>query len=45
MNLLIILSDEHRRDALGCMAHPLVKTPHLLGWTPTFNHTRAPDPG
>ena len=28
-NLLIIISDEHRRDCLGCMGHPLVKTPHL----------------
>lgn len=28
-NLLIIMSDEHRRDAMGCMGHPIVKTPHL----------------
>lgn len=28
-NLLIIMSDEHRRDALGCMGHPIVKTPSL----------------
>lgn len=29
MNLLVIVSDEHRRDAMGCMGHPVVKTPHL----------------
>lgn len=28
-NLLIFLSDEHRRDALGCAGHPLAQTPHL----------------
>lgn len=28
-NLLVIVSDEHRRDALGCMGHPIVRTPHL----------------
>ncbi|MEM9358630.1 MAG: sulfatase-like hydrolase/transferase [Pseudomonadota bacterium] len=28
-NLLVIISDEHRRDAMGCMGHPIVKTPHL----------------
>ncbi|MEM7074695.1 MAG: sulfatase-like hydrolase/transferase [Pseudomonadota bacterium] len=28
-NLLVLMSDEHRRDAMGCMGHPLVKTPHL----------------
>lgn len=28
-NLLVIISDEHRKDAMGCMGHPLVKTPHL----------------
>ena len=28
-NLLIIMSDEHRRDAMGCMGHGQVKTPHL----------------
>lgn len=28
-NLLIVMSDEHRRDAMGCMGHPLVHTPHL----------------
>lgn len=28
-NLLILMSDEHRRDAMGCMGHPIVRTPHL----------------
>lgn len=28
-NLLIIISDEHRRDAMGCVGHPIVKTPNL----------------
>lgn len=28
-NLLVLISDEHRRDAIGCAGHPLVKTPHL----------------
>ena len=28
-NLLILISDEHRRDAMGCAGHPIVKTPHL----------------
>ena len=28
-NLLILISDEHRKDAMGCAGHPLVETPHL----------------
>ena len=28
-NLIYIISDEHRRDALGCYGHPLVLTPNL----------------
>lgn len=28
-NLLVIIADEHRRDAMGCMGHPVVKTPNL----------------
>lgn len=28
-NLLIVISDEHRRDAMGCMGHPIVQTPNL----------------
>ena len=30
-NVLILFSDEHRRDALGCAGHPLVRTDHLDG--------------
>lgn len=29
MNVLLIMADEHRRDALGCAGHPVVETPHL----------------
>lgn len=28
-NILIIISDEHRKDAMGCAGHPIVKTPNL----------------
>jgi len=28
-NLLVIISDEHRKDAMGCVGHPHVKTPNL----------------
>ncbi len=28
-NLLVIISDEHRKDAMGCAGHPIVKTPNL----------------
>ncbi|MEC7437498.1 MAG: hypothetical protein VX702_01580, partial [Pseudomonadota bacterium] len=28
-NLLVICSDEHRRDAMGCAGHPHVLTPNL----------------
>ena len=28
-NFLVIMSDEHRRDAMGCMGHPMVQTPNL----------------
>lgn len=28
-NVLILFSDEHRRDALGCAGHPLVQTDNL----------------
>ncbi|MEX2540707.1 MAG: sulfatase-like hydrolase/transferase [Trueperaceae bacterium] len=30
-NLLFILSDQHRRDVLGCYGNPLVQTPNLDG--------------
>ncbi|NNM31355.1 MAG: sulfatase [Akkermansiaceae bacterium] len=28
-NILLILTDDHRWDALGCKGHPYLKTPHL----------------
>lgn len=28
-NFLVIISDEHRKDAMGCAGHPIVKTPNL----------------
>ena len=28
-NFLILISDEHRKDAMGCVGHPIVKTPNL----------------
>lgn len=28
-NVLVIMSDEHQRRALGCAAHPIVQTPNL----------------
>ena len=28
-NLLVLISDEHRKDAMGCVGHPIVQTPHL----------------
>ena len=30
-NVLFLFSDEHRRDALGCYGHPVVRTPRLDG--------------
>ena len=29
MNVVLILSDQHRRDAMGCAGHPMVRTPNL----------------
>ena len=29
LNVLLLFSDEHRKDAAGCYGHPLVKTPNL----------------
>jgi choline-sulfatase len=28
-NFLILISDEHRKDAMGCAGHPIVRTPNL----------------
>ena len=46
-NILILFSDEHRRDAAGCYGHPLVKTPNLdrLAQTGTrFTRAYTPSP-
>lgn len=29
MNVLVLLSDEHQHDAMGCAGHPVVRTPNL----------------
>jgi choline-sulfatase len=29
MNVLVIMTDEHRKDAMGCAGHPIVKTPNM----------------
>jgi N-acetylglucosamine-6-sulfatase len=28
-NIVLIVADDHRHDALGCAGHPFLKTPHL----------------
>lgn len=28
-NILLIVSDDHRADVLGCAGHPVVRTPHI----------------
>lgn len=30
-NILVLMTDQHRADCLGCYGHPLLKTPHLDG--------------
>jgi hypothetical protein len=29
VNLILIVSDDHRWDAMGCMGHPILRTPNL----------------
>lgn len=29
MNVLVLMSDQHRADTLGCAGHPIVRTPHI----------------
>ncbi|MDE2829043.1 MAG: sulfatase-like hydrolase/transferase, partial [Gemmatimonadota bacterium] len=29
MNVLVLMSDHHRFDALGCLGNPLAHTPNL----------------
>ncbi|MGN6359524.1 MAG: sulfatase-like hydrolase/transferase, partial [Thermomicrobiales bacterium] len=41
-NIVLIVSDQHRADWLGCAGHPAVRTPHLDGLTRDgvwFTHT------
>ena len=28
-NILLIMSDQHRADVMGCSGHPVVRTPHI----------------
>lgn len=46
-NVLVIMSDEHQRRALGCAGHPVAQTPHLdalaAGGT-RFNNCWTPSP-
>ncbi|MDE0440899.1 MAG: sulfatase-like hydrolase/transferase, partial [Gammaproteobacteria bacterium] len=30
-NIVLIFSDQHRGDALGCVGNPVVRTPNLDG--------------
>lgn len=46
-NFLVIISDEHRKDAMGCMGHPIVQTPHLDSLAARgslFNNAYTPSP-
>ncbi len=46
-NLLIVMSDEHRKDAMGNMGHPIVKTPNLDALAArgtTFENAYTPSP-
>ena len=47
LNVLFLFSDEHRRDALGCYGHSLVKTPNLDGLAARgtrFSNAYTPSP-
>ena len=46
-NLIVILSDEHRSDVLGCLGHPFIQTPHLdklAGKGTLFTNAYTPSP-
>ncbi|UWQ35108.1 hypothetical protein K3555_16320 [Leisingera sp. M527] len=32
LNFLAIISGEHRKDAMGCAGHPIVKTRTRMRW-------------
>lgn len=47
MNILFILADQHRYDALSCAGHPLTETPRLDGLAAQgvrFTHCHTPAP-
>lgn len=47
MNILIIMSDEHSHQAMGCSGHPIVKTPvldRLAGEGTIFTNCYTPSP-
>ncbi len=31
MNIIVLMSDQHRQDVLGCHSHPVVQTPNIDG--------------
>jgi arylsulfatase A-like enzyme len=46
-NLLILMADQLRQDALGCYGHPVIRTPHLDGLAASgvrFSHACCPTP-
>ena len=46
-NILFLMADEHRHDALGCAGNGIVKTPHLDGLAAqgvNFSHTYCQGP-
>lgn len=46
-NILLIHSDQHRYDCLGCHGHPVVQTPHLDRLATqgvSFSHAFTPNP-
>lgn len=46
-NILFIISDQHRADAMGCAGHPFVETPHLdglAGRSRIFRNAYCPSP-
>ena len=32
-NIIVIISDDHRYDALGCMGNPVIRTPVPVSYT------------
>lgn len=47
MNVLFIMSDQHRHDLLSCLGHPIVQTPNLdrlAARSAVFNNAYCPEP-